>query len=85
MSRRSRGRSKPVVAPQAGCGGPGHSASPLDMPEESRDTPSTVQPREAPAPGVPVSDEEYERMKEKAKRVKTGSAEITPEDPTQRH
>jgi hypothetical protein len=85
MSGRSRGRNEPAAAPQPGSGCTGHSASPLDMPEESSDIPSTVKPKEAPAPGVPVSNEEYERMKEEAKRARTGSAEAHPKKTTKKN
>jgi hypothetical protein len=45
----------------------GESFDPQDLPEEASD--QSEKPREAPAPGVPISDEEFERMKEAAKHA----------------
>lgn len=44
----------------------GESFDPEALPEEP-DRPEE-QPRPMPAPGLPISDEEYERLKEAAKR-----------------
>ena len=56
----------------------GESFDPEELPEEPehRDGP----PRPAPAPGVPVSDEEFERMKEAANRAPTSGAGHAQED-----
>ena len=51
---------------QRGVAPGGQSMDPQELPEESQD--SEADPRAAPAPGVPISDEEYKRLKEVAKR-----------------
>ena len=47
----------------AGCGSP---VDPMALPEEADESPSSRERRAAPAPGVPVSDREYERLKKEA-------------------
>jgi hypothetical protein len=63
---------------QRGCAPEGQSIEPEELPEEPVDT--GAQPRAAPAPGVPVSDEEYERMKEAALHAPTPRVENAQED-----
>lgn len=54
---------KPLPGDAAGSG----DFDPKDLPEESSRKPG--KPREAPAPGLPISDEEYRRLKEAAKHT----------------
>ena len=51
-------------------------------PEALPDEPEVpdAEPRPAPAPGVPISDEEYERMKEAARRAPGAGAGHAQED-----
>lgn len=50
--------------------------------ERERDAPARRALRPAPAPGVPVSDERYEWLKEKAKTVRTPPSKHRQEDPS---
>lgn len=61
-----------------GVGPGGESIDPGQLPEESLDT--NAEPRAAPAPGLPVSDEEYERMKEAAKHAPAPRVKNAQED-----
>ncbi|MGH9931822.1 MAG: hypothetical protein ACREA9_21700 [Pyrinomonadaceae bacterium] len=45
----------------------GESFNPKELSEESED--ATTEGKAAPAPGLPISEEEYKRMKEKAKHA----------------
>ena len=56
----------------------GKSFDPGELPEEPVDT--NAEPRAAPAPGLPVSDEEYKRMKEAAKHAPAPRVKIAQED-----
>jgi hypothetical protein len=58
---------EPQGTPQPGSAGPGESINPMGLPEEPADSAEQQRVRPCPAPGVPVSPEEYERLKEKAK------------------
>ena len=58
----------------------GESFDPRDLPEEAEDTPD--KPKAAPAPGLPVSEEEYKRMKEAAKHAPAPCDEHAQEDRT---
>ena len=55
----------------------GKSFDPKDLPEAGA---SPDEPIAAPAPGLPVSDEEYERMKERARKTVISSDSIAQED-----
>jgi hypothetical protein len=55
------------MKPLHGNAGGGEGFDPQDLPEEEFD--KSEKPREAPAPGVPISDEEFERMKEAARHA----------------
>jgi len=56
--------------PKHGIAGAGKSFNPAELPERKPDKHS--QPRPAPAPGVPISEEEYRRLKEAAKHAPPG-------------
>lgn len=71
--------------PQAGLAGPGASIEPSIVPEESASEQALRrEPREAGAPGVPVSQEEYERLKEEAKGVRRWQSRNVQVDPAQK-
>lgn len=54
--------------PQPGAAVPCEAVDPMNMPEDPESAePARRKTRPAPAPGVPVSAEEYERLKERAK------------------
>jgi len=53
---------------EPGAAVPCETVDPMSMPEDPEsDEPARGKTRSAPAPGVPISAEEYERLKEKAK------------------
>ena len=56
----------------------GESFEPRELPEEAVD--NTETPRAAPAPGLPVSEEEYKRMKEVARHTPAPRHEHAQED-----
>jgi len=51
-------------------------------PQESSEEPTAPagKPKEAPAPGLPVSEEEYQRLKEAAKHAPPAQVEHAQED-----
>lgn len=54
----------------SGTAGPGKRFDPTAVPETREcDEPAEATRRDAPAPGLPISQKEYERLKEKAKSV----------------
>lgn len=56
----------------------GRSIEPSDLPDEEVDP--TAAPRAMPSPGLPVSEEEYARMKEAAEHTPARSVEHAQED-----
>jgi hypothetical protein len=66
------------MKPLDGVGDGGESFDPKDVPEESSDEPE--KPRSAPAPGLPISEEEYQRMKEAARHAPAPRNEHAQED-----
>ncbi len=56
----------------------GKDLDPGDLAEESED--ATADPKEAPAPGLPISVEEYERLKEAAKHTPAQRVKEAQED-----
>jgi len=52
---------------RSGASPPGNIVNPQELPEEPVAT--NAEPIAAPPPGLPVSDEEYERLKEAAKKA----------------
>ena len=62
-----------------GAAGPGEIFDPTRMPDERRLDEGV---HEAPAPGIPMSEEQYDRLKRKAKVVRTPSSKHKQEDPS---
>jgi hypothetical protein len=54
--------------PSAGCGEPAREFSPSDEPDDAVPEQRRDRPVPAPAPGVPVSEKEYQRLKDTARR-----------------
>ena len=53
----------------------------MNLPEDPKSAkPARSKPRPAPAPGVPMSAEEYERLKQRAKHGPAPRAEHAQED-----
>jgi hypothetical protein len=77
-TRRSRSENQP----SSGAASPGEAFDPKAIPQE-RET-FRGPPRAAPAPGVPVTHEEYERLKQRAKTVRKRSSEHVQEDPSEK-
>jgi hypothetical protein len=66
-----------------GAAGPGETFDPTRMPHESRPDEGLIKaPRAALAPGIPMSDEQYDWLKRKAKVVRTPSSKHRQEDPS---
>jgi hypothetical protein len=69
------------IKPTPGVAGPGRAFDPLGSGEESgRDT-----ARPAPAPGVPIPREDYERLKREAETTRTPPSKYRQEDPAAGH
>ena len=66
------------MKPLDGVAAGGKSFEPRELPAETAD--DTDKPRPAPAPGLPVSEEEYKRMKEAAKHAPAPRDEHAQED-----
>jgi hypothetical protein len=56
----------------------GEDLDPAELPEEPEEP--TTNPKEAPAPGLPISQEEYERLKEAAKHAPAQRVKEAQED-----
>jgi hypothetical protein len=69
----SHGQSMPGTA------GPGETVDPTRIPDERRPGEGV---HEAPAPGIPMSEEQYDWLKRKAKVVRTPSSKHKQEDPS---
>lgn len=91
MKKRPLGKPNPKMRsgssetpPRRGASGAGATIDPLNLPEE-RDSaqPSPSQPRPLPAPGVPMSRHEYERLKERAKTSRAPPLKHAQEDPAE--
>jgi hypothetical protein len=84
-SRTKRRRSSSEDRAKTGTAGPGEALDPMAVPKDrGSDEASSGKPRPAPAPGVPVSDEEYERLKERAKTVRKRASKHIQEDPSEK-
>lgn len=77
MSRKSK-RNEPAIEPQEGVGTGGESINPSGLPQHSE--PEENKPRAAPGPGLPISIEEYNRLKEAAKTAPTPAVSNAQED-----
>jgi hypothetical protein len=62
------GTDKNQSDPSAGCGEPAREFSPSDVPDDTGADQRPEHPVPAPAPGVPVSEKEYQRLKDTARR-----------------
>ena len=70
------------VKPQEGTEVPCEFIDPMNLPEDSETVESEPgRPRPAPAPGLPITAEEFERLKEKAKHDPAPPAKHAQEDP----
>ena len=67
--------------PQAGEGCEGETMDPTKLPKTPQSE-DKQPPRAAPAPGLPISAEEYERMKKSAESESPSSDESAQEDST---
>jgi hypothetical protein len=83
-SKPTKQRVLPEAQPHSGAAAPG---KPFDPASATGDRESLERsgrpPRAAPAPGVPVSHAEYERLKQKAKFRRTPPTEDVQEDPAE--
>jgi hypothetical protein len=80
-SRSKRSRDKSQHEPNEGTADAGKPFDPmLDQP--APEEPTDGSPRYAPAPGVPMSNEQYEWLKLKAKKVVRPRSEHSQEDPS---
>jgi hypothetical protein len=78
-----RSRDKSQHEPKEGSAGAGKTFDPMrDQP--APDEPTDDSPRYAPSPGVPISDEQYEWLKAKAKRTVKPRSEHSQEDPSEK-
>ena len=66
------------MKPKHGAGPTGEPFDPESLPEEPNDPES--EPRPAPAPGVPMSDEEFDRLKKEAEHGKVPQVDEAHED-----
>jgi hypothetical protein len=76
--------SKPKRGERAkpGAAGPGETFDPTQTEHEQTPEPGGGEYRPTPAPGVPVSDEQYEWLKRKAGIVRTPPSKHRQEDPS---
>jgi hypothetical protein len=66
-----------------GAAGPGEAFDPKRMPENSPSSEDlTKAPRAAPAPGIPLSNEQYEWLKRKAQAIRSPLSKHAQEDPS---
>jgi hypothetical protein len=65
--RRAKRKRRETTAPRRGAAEAGVPVRPTDLPEEESAKPARDRPRAAPPPGVPMSTEEYERLKREAR------------------
>jgi len=68
--------------PKTGAASPGAPFDPMAIPEEREAEENRRAPRPAPAPGVPVSPEQYEWLKKKAKAVRKPPSKHSQHDPS---
>jgi hypothetical protein len=80
-AKRPGGRSDDTARP--GRSGPGESFDPRQLADEpGPGEPAEGEHRPAPAPSVPLSNEEYERLKERAKSARIPPSKHRQEDPS---
>jgi hypothetical protein len=68
------------IGPAAGAAGVGVSFDPANLAEEKAG-PSGANTRPAPAPGVPMSDTQYEKLKREAETARKPPSRHSQEDP----
>jgi hypothetical protein len=73
-------RPEPAAKPQPGAAPGGKSINPMGLPEEPDAAAREGGPKPAPGPGLPISDEEYDRLKEAAKHSSAPPVENAQED-----
>ncbi len=74
---------KPEYRPEPGSADPGAAFDPTLVPDESEpDDTTRGEHRPAPAPGIPMSNEQYEWLKEKARVVRQPPSKHRQEDPS---
>lgn len=78
MSHKPQG-SVPACKPEPGSAPGGDSINPVESTEPEPQA-SEQEPRPAPAPGVPMTDAEYERLKEAAKHAPPPPVQNAQED-----
>jgi len=69
-----------TAEPKHGSAPGGESINPMGLPEESSTFGTEPETNAAPAPGVPISDEEFRRMKEAVEHLPTPPVENAQED-----
>jgi hypothetical protein len=79
-SKRRLGKSKALPKPDIADAG--KTIAPTQIPDNSASDEAARREWRAPAPGIPMSSERYERLKEKAKTVRTPSSKHRQEDPS---
>jgi len=68
--------------PKPGSASPGEAFDPTQPPQEpSSGDAQRNEPRPAPAPGIPISNEQYEWLKRKAKTIPRPQSDHAQEDP----
>jgi hypothetical protein len=80
--KKATDQSSSAAAGEGAATGAGRSISPAELPEEPSQ-PDPANPRTPPL-GLPVSAEEYRRLKQQAEKGKPASDEIAQEDPSAR-
>ena len=74
MPKSEDGRQKGEEEPEEsapGCAEPAREFNPSVSPEDAEHEEQSDRPKSAPAPGTPVSEDEYQRLKEEARRRRT--------------
>ena len=68
-----------MSSPRAGSAGPGKAVDPTKIKDEHAPPGA---PRGAPAPGTPMSDKDYDALKERAKTTRLPPSKHEQEDPS---
>lgn len=84
MSQSSNSKRPVGNQPEAGLAGPGKMVTPTQVPEDKSDEAKRREPRSVPAPGVPVTNEQYERLKEQARTVRMPPSKHQQVDPARK-
>jgi hypothetical protein len=82
-SRSKRDGEPSDAQPKRGVAGPGATMDPMNTAgDQESDEAKRGETRHAPAPGIPMSNEQYEWLKRKAKSVRMPPSEHSQEDPS---